>query len=404
LKPSSTPKRLVTIDALRAFAATAVVLTHISHHEAIESNLRRALLLPFDFGYLGVTLFLVISGFCIHLAASVRPGGVLQAPSWGTFWKRRFYRLYPAYVAAAGFSYVVYRCLPSARYSAINQVHWFGYDAAAHALLIHNLFANFPFSLGNGVFWTLGLEEQLYALYAIYVVLRRKRKALSLVACALAISLLWRVAVVVPFGTRTLGSGPLALGSWWTWPFGWWFCWIIGAVAAEAYAGVFRLPRWCFNLRVAAVLAVTALFANRLTLGQFGHSHFAEDALGRSPLWWSIFFRVLPECSELAFAVCFFICINYLVGAEQTKPRGRSWLAFARLGRMSYSLYLTHVPIVMLVESVLPSGSATFGRIALKYAVLVPLSLSFGWVYFWAVERNFLIEKPSGAVGTSGAS
>ncbi len=383
--------RLDTVDGLRAFAAIGVVLTHIGHHDAVESKARRLLLLPFDFGYVGVPCFLVISGFCIHLAASARPGGIRIQPNWGTFWKRRMYRLYPAYIAAASLSYAVYRCLPPSRYSSINQVHSIGYDAATHALMFHNLFERFPFSLGNGVFWTLGLEEQLYALYAIYVVFRRRHSAVTLASLALAISLLWRFAIVVPFGSRGLGSGPLSLGSWWTWPFGWWFSWIVGAVAAEAYVGGVRLPRGCFSLRVAALFAVVGVLFSQLTLGQLGYSRFIQSELGHSATW-LVVFQMLPQCSDLAFAACFFVCINYLVREERSRAVSAYWHRFAKIGRMSYSLYLTHVPVLMLLEPLLPSARSLAG-IAIRYGVLVPACVAFGGLYFWAVERHFFVRK-----------
>lgn len=388
-RPSS--RRLDTIDALRAFAALGVVFTHIGHHAPVEGKLARLLLLPFDLGYLGVTCFLVISGFCIHLAASARPGGLLVRPSWPQFWRRRMYRLYPAYIAAAVLSYAVYACLPASRYSPINQVHWIGFDAAAHASMLHNLFEHFPFSLGNGVFWTLGMEEQLYGLYALYVVLRYRQSAVALVVLTLVVSLMWRLGVVVPFRGQTLGAGPLAIGSWWTWPFGWWFCWVLGAIAAEVYIGAFQLPRWCHDLRAAGVMAFVTVLVNSLTLGQLGYSRFVQH-MSKDSTTWFVLFQLLPQLSEMVFAVCVFICTNRLVRTEQDGTLRALWSPFAMIGRRSYSLYLTHVPVLMVLEPVLPSASS-LSNIFLRYAVLVPASLGFAWFFFWAVERHFLFKR-----------
>ena len=381
-------RRLDSVDALRALAAMGVVVTHIPHHQSVESNLTRILKLPLDFGSLGVTCFLVISGFCIHLAASARPGGVLVAPGWARFWKRRTYRLYPAYAVAAALSYAVYHWVGPGAYPEINRVHWLGYDAATHVLMVHNLFQHFPFSLGNGVFWTLGLEEQLYALYAVYVVLRRRMSATRLAAVVLVVSLLWRFLVVVPCGTESLGPPPLSLGSWWTWPFGWWFCWIVGAIAAEAHVGAIRLPRWCSSLPLAAAIGITALAISQLTLGQVGYSHFIDRALGHSAVWWLVF-QLVPQCSVLAFSVAVFMALNYLVRAEGENRLGRLWQHLASTGRMSYSLYLTHVPVIIIVEAAVLRGASAL----VSYAVLVPVCLAFGWLYFIGLERHFLGKK-----------
>ena len=70
--PSSPKNRLTSIDALRGLAALLVVFVHLRHD--VPGGFRtNPLFLPYwliDFGYLGVTLFIVLSGFCIHLAVA----------------------------------------------------------------------------------------------------------------------------------------------------------------------------------------------------------------------------------------------------------------------------------------------------------------------------------------------
>ena len=54
-----------------------------------------------SFGYIGVFLFFVISGFCIHLQwAKAKANGVEPEIRFGSFWKRRIRRLYPPYIIA----------------------------------------------------------------------------------------------------------------------------------------------------------------------------------------------------------------------------------------------------------------------------------------------------------------
>ena len=62
-------------------------------------------LLPVAFGWLGVPLFFVLSGFCIHYSTLKR-----TAPfATGDFYWRRFLRIYPAYFVCV----VVKTALPS---------------------------------------------------------------------------------------------------------------------------------------------------------------------------------------------------------------------------------------------------------------------------------------------------
>src|SRR6476660_9088344 len=97
--------RLTSIDALRGFAALGVVLYHAVGRADLA--LPRGLLQwpgffvhsLTGFGYVGVFLFFVISGFCIHLQwARARAAGRQSQIEFGAFWKRRLRRLYPPYV------------------------------------------------------------------------------------------------------------------------------------------------------------------------------------------------------------------------------------------------------------------------------------------------------------------
>ena len=75
-----------------------VLHAHLMDHPERRSSL---LFLFQDVGFRGVPLFIVLSGFCIHLGAArqaARGGG--WGCRWGAFWKRRIRRRLPA----SGFS------------------------------------------------------------------------------------------------------------------------------------------------------------------------------------------------------------------------------------------------------------------------------------------------------------
>jgi peptidoglycan/LPS O-acetylase OafA/YrhL len=167
-------------------------------------------------------------------------------------------------------------------------------DLAAHAVMAHNLFADYCFGLGNGPFWTLGLEEQLYAFYALFLLLRRRRTAWQVAGLALLVALAWQGAWRLTIGLDdgaaqpTLGPAPLALGSWLRWPVGLWFSWVLGALAAEAQAGVLRLPAWAFRRRTALLWVAVGLATSGAALellvpahGQLRHLPLTAAPAGR---------------------------------------------------------------------------------------------------------------------------
>lgn len=155
MKASNSPTsgRLQSIDALRGIAALGVVLYHavMQTSNAVPNNLFRwpVKLVQFvsSFGYIGVFLFFVISGFCIHLQwAKSRANGQPQSIKFGSFWRRRIRRLYPPYLMAFALF-----LLMAAFSTGINVTHFFVYDVVMHLLMLHNLDPNTCYSI-NGVF------------------------------------------------------------------------------------------------------------------------------------------------------------------------------------------------------------------------------------------------------------
>src|SRR5213082_1919498 len=85
-KPTSPVRpRFHSIDVLRGVAALSVVVYHLwlryfpgqstqAHLAEFPADHRAAFLLtfPIQYGYFGVTLFFVLSGFCIHLPQAWR--------------------------------------------------------------------------------------------------------------------------------------------------------------------------------------------------------------------------------------------------------------------------------------------------------------------------------------------
>jgi peptidoglycan/LPS O-acetylase OafA/YrhL len=388
--PNASPRkgRLLSVDILRALAALAVLLHHVPREaEDLSPRLRKYLFLPFDFGYVGVILFLVLSGFCIHLAAARRAAaGRGFVADWGRFWRRRIYRLYPSYLAAIVFSMAVYSVVGRKVYNG----DWLGWDLVLHLLLVHNLFRDYCLGLANGPFWTLGLEEQLYALYALYIALRQRFRLLTVILIAAAVSLAWQLGFRLAFGPDdwaadypTMGEPPLALGRWLQWPFGFWLAWVLGAVAAEGYVGLARLPGWCFSYR-SALLAVLVGFA------------FAPINIWRDRVIVAflpdvrVFADALTGLSPLAFALSAFVLLNRWVREEQGKAfRDPISRILGWVGVMSYSLYLTHSPSLVLLETILPFGD-TLGATVARYAVYPGACIALAAGFFWLVERHFL--------------
>ena len=375
--------RLQSIDALRGAAALGVVLYHAVFQtpSAVPNNLFRwpVKLLQFgsSFGYIGVFLFFVISGFCIHLRwAKSRANGQSQSIEFGSFWRRRIRRLYPPYLIAFALF-----LLMAALSVGINVTRFFVYDVVMHLLMLHNLDPKACYSI-NGVFWTLAVEEQLYLAYFLLLFLRtRWGWGPTLIICAAA-----RVGWYF-FGHAvwlTTGFGlPVPEGA-----ASHWFTWALGALAVEAAVGLIQLPKWCRNLWIGGLAIVLASTISILLPIWQKDTPLHEIAwMLMHPIW----------------GVGFFIIVNYAVQAE------RSWLArlpkpgvianrvtrivprlvavIASIGVFSYSLYLTHELVIMqswrFVTPRLPPMLNTL-------LIVVPATVAFAGLFFTFCEKPYM--------------
>ena len=114
-------------------------------------------------GRLGVDLFFILSGFCIHWGYS-KPGVELEA---GKYLQRRWWRIYPPYFFALAFAVILNLGTNYYKLRAGGSFSWanFGlFQITSHVFLVHNLFKD-SFTTISGPFWTIAVEMQFYLLY-----------------------------------------------------------------------------------------------------------------------------------------------------------------------------------------------------------------------------------------------
>lgn len=376
--------RMVTLDAMRGVAAVAVVTYHalgVGRQTAPggwEWWVPQITAFIVHYAYAGIFLFFIISGFCIHLYwAKERAAGVHNPViNFSSFWKRRVKRLYPPYFAALALylCYIAYK-------TPVEVTGFYLWDLVLHVFMLHNLDARTVYSI-NGAFWTLAIEEQLYLAYFLLLFLRiRYGWTRTLLLCFSA-----RVGWLIMSRYLSESTGiylPVAEAAATNW-----FIWALGALSVEAALRVTKLPAWCYRSSMAAIALGCAMGLEQI-LPMLDHSSWVYDVA------WLV---VHP-----AWAVGFFVLVNYAVAAEQRwqlrslrVPRLIPLLA--SLGLISYSLYLTHSFVLMHWYWF---GFTGLHIPSISLFILTPLSVAFAWLFFRICERPFMMSASEKATQKS---
>jgi peptidoglycan/LPS O-acetylase OafA/YrhL len=353
-EPAPRPGRIAGLDGIRGLAALFVVLNHIFLRAWPGFPVDHAPLWAayFIYGRFGVVVFIVLSGFSLALAPA-RSGWRLD--SVAAFAHRRAWRILPPYWAALGFSLVMTWCVLAqpghARPDGTSVVVYgvLGQDAVVTAS-------------PNQAFWSIAIEAQLYVLLPLMLLLVRRVSALAMVVIVAGV--VGTVGVLGPHvrlmnDTLIKFTPDLAV------------LFAIGVLAAGIVSASERnrSRSWASWALVASV-PVVVLITVEGTVWTNTHLFWVDLAWG-------------PAIG------CFLAAV-----ATSRPPRVVRVLdtrALRSLGSFSYSLYLTHVPIVIAVSYGLVLGRVAPGTptFLLLSAILLPTTVGFARMFAAVFEIPF---------------
>src|SRR5581483_11169245 len=151
--------RITTVDALRGIASLAVAWFHFTNaNPALGPGLVKA---SGKYGWLGVYIFFVISGFVIPYSLHKANYGYRQ------FWKflsKRIVRLDPPYFANMGFILALAFIVPLVPGFRGPQPHFTAAQLLSHVAYLNSVVGR---QWINPVYWSLGIEFQYYLLIGL---------------------------------------------------------------------------------------------------------------------------------------------------------------------------------------------------------------------------------------------
>lgn len=341
------PCRIPELDGLRALAVLAVISFHYSVATVLANPVT-------GMGWAGVDLFFVLSGYLI---TSILLGSRSRPRYFSTFYARRTLRIFPVYFLLLA----VY--IAAARLAGGPQpwTYW-----VMHALYLSSIAEHFHYwafaapafvYAGVTVLWSLSIEELFYLGWAPIVRwLRPERLPLVLGTAIVGAPLVrWWVHTAgyteyrfLPARCDSLAWGAL-------------LAWMLYRHGAAVTARWLKPAGWAALAALVALVACTGGQRSNLVFAVFGYT---------------------------ALAALFCAVVGGLVlssGSAGLGARGLRLPAVRYIGRISYTLYLVHYPVLTALAgwALLSGGGAGFvvlkDGIALAAAVGLA-ALSWHWL------------------------
>jgi peptidoglycan/LPS O-acetylase OafA/YrhL len=304
---SSVPvsRRIPSLDGLRAVSILLVIGSHLLGTRGFPVG-ERAIGAVGDFGYLGVRVFFVISGYLITsllLAEYARS----QTVSLKGFYARRAWRIFPAFYTFVGAVTLAWIVGSLALRSG---------DLLAALTYTMNYHYQRSWELGH--LWSLSIEEQFYLLWPALFLLGGPRR-------------------IIPISIAMIATAPVLRAiAWFTMP-------SPDDVIMEAYPCVMdsiamgcllaaltprldRNPRYLRFLRSPLFIVVPVIVA-----------------LANLPTWFAIEYTTNITIMNLGVALLVDRCVRF---PDDWTGRTLNWTPLVWLGTLSYSLYLWQEPFL----------------------------------------------------------
>lgn len=302
------------LDGLRGVAVLLVILDHMCASVSLEFGIYGKFMSLAHFGWSGVDLFFVLSGFLITgILYDAKPG-----PNYfKNFYARRALRIFPLYYVALILFLLLYPLLQQLNLAGRDNPGWLFVYLTNFVMARH----------GDGAFgtldhfWSLAVEEHFYFVWPAVVFFFRRRTIMAIAAGAIVTAFVCRVAalswpdqylaayVATPMRMDSLAAGAFI------------------ALAVRGPRGIQALVKPAFAIGSAAFIAFAAVAIGRHTknphdpaLSTFGYS-----------LLWAFYGSVL---------------VLALAWRPLTKVMSTGVLRW--FGKYSYGMYVWH-PIIFLI-------------------------------------------------------
>jgi peptidoglycan/LPS O-acetylase OafA/YrhL len=368
------------LDGMRGIAVLWVILFHYAIVRGAADPWVAAMssVAPIDAlvrnGYLGVDLFFLISGFLLTLPWLARAARGAPPPATREFWTRRVRRIVPAYYVHLVLLFALF--MPLVRGWDYWRWDFFVvvWNALAHASFLQLTSPLTSGAMGvNGALWTLAIEAQFYLLLPLLAPLFT-RAPLRTSAVALAISIAWQLGAQQ--GLDGLVALQLRLGAHWRW-----------SEETVRHLLSTQLPGYLGHFALGALLGRGWLALRAPPSRALSHALALAGLAALAVLTISLASGAAPWGRFTWLLRTFTLATMLLAAAAGTGPVSGYVLArgpLAHAGRVSYSAYLYHLPLLLLWHRWAGMGPASL-------PAYLSVVLAAAWLSWRYVEQPFLL-------------
>ncbi|THJ35670.1 acyltransferase [Lampropedia aestuarii] len=348
---NTSQKKIELIECIRGIAALAVVLCHTRYYvkDLPSGYIAEALFYP---GAMGVDIFFIISGFIITHTTINSPGGTNSALSFIT---KRIIRVWPSYtLATLAFLIILY-----------NGFSFFSTSENIKSFIKSIFFlpvdvSNSPFYFGMpfGIAWTLIFEFYFYSIFAISLLFGRFRylALASWITVSLILIPLYRnnfsfdafnQAASIKYPYISVMTSPMV------WEF------IAGIIIALIYHSTIRIKSTVVLYNIVFLSFGLALWAFSSGLS-WNH--------GPANWGWPL--------------IILFLSLIFLIKEVDIKtPAALVWM-----GKISFSLYLTHMIVLTITQRLMTSLGSSFYNSWSHIVIATTLSITFAALWYYHIE------------------
>lgn len=359
-------RHVPALDGVRGLAILLVMAHNFNLLEAPETFSGKATNLLLDWGWVGVQLFFVLSGFLItNILLSTKSAGNY----FRSFFGRRSVRIFPLYFVALAVGLLLFPLLTGE-----------SLEGSEHQVWLWTYLSNWAAPMGREVasyphMWSLAVEEQFYLVWPFVVYFMSRRGLLRLCVGLTAVALLTRI------GIRVMDGNPEAA-------YQFTICRIdaiaLGAIAAISFrddriTGFLERHRSSVRILLVAATVLTVVLTRGaprvgILTQTYGYTLFAIIA------------AVLVLDTALS------------TGRGDWLTRFLCWPLLQKAGTYSYGAYVLHKPVheffgLPMLQRL--TGQQSAGPLlAILYFVGLSIVVFFlAYFSFHAIEKHFLALK-----------